>query len=210
MANGRWRKNHFHLFPLFPQPILLKLSIFPFDLKVLFYYGSRPLFMRFLLFPWPINYDCIFWCHKSPPTFIINSILLKISLLFLEIMASRMVTSYGPQVAQVNEELAPESSLNLMLTQHHCDENPAPQKVHVHLEIDPPWAWYYRIFPNPRTLVILLQVNHVSSNEPETVCESYYEMKDTSIFTWSLVPNVGHYRCLHGPIRRLPPNSKAD
>jgi hypothetical protein len=41
-------------------------------------------------------------------------------------MASRMATSYGPQVAQVNEEPPPESSLNLTLTQHFHDEDPKP------------------------------------------------------------------------------------
>jgi hypothetical protein len=62
-----------------------------------------------------------------------------------------------------------------------------------HLEVDPPQAWYYRIFPNFRTLVILLQVDPASGDEPETVCEGYYETKDTSIFAWSLVHGVGHY-----------------
>jgi hypothetical protein len=38
-------------------------------------------------------------------------------------MASRMATLYGLQVAQMNEELALESSLNLALMQHLCDEN---------------------------------------------------------------------------------------
>jgi hypothetical protein len=33
-----------------------------------------------------------------------------------------MVTSYGPQVAQANEELPPKSSLDLSLTQHLRDE----------------------------------------------------------------------------------------
>ncbi len=37
---------------------------------------------------------------------------------FLKIMASRMVTSYGPQAAQANEEPPPESFLDLTLTQH--------------------------------------------------------------------------------------------
>jgi hypothetical protein len=41
-------------------------------------------------------------------------------------MASRMVMFYGPQTAQVNEEPALESSLDLTLTQHPCDENPKP------------------------------------------------------------------------------------
>jgi hypothetical protein len=108
----------------------------------------------------------------------------------------------------VNEEPALESSLDLTLTQHPCDENPKPWEVHVHLEVDPPWAWYYRISPNFHTLVILLQVDLTSGDEPETVCEGCYENEDTSIFTWSSIPSVGHYRWLWGPIRRLPPNNK--
>jgi hypothetical protein len=43
-------KIPFHLFPLSPQPISLKPSNFPFDLKVLLYHGSRSLFTHFLLF----------------------------------------------------------------------------------------------------------------------------------------------------------------
>ncbi len=78
------------------------------------------------------------------------------------------------------------------------------------LEIEPLRARYYRISPNSRTLVILLLVNPTSGDEPKTICESCYETKDTSIFTWSSVPGVGHYCWLHGLIRRLPPNSKAN
>jgi hypothetical protein len=63
---------------------------------------------------------------------------------------------------------------------------------------------------NSRTLVILLQVDPASGDEPEIVCEGCYETEDTSIFAWSSVPDVGHYRWLRNPIRRLPPNSKAD
>jgi hypothetical protein len=37
-----------------------------------------------------------------------------------------MAMSYGPQIAQMNEELASESSLDLTLTQHPCDEDPKP------------------------------------------------------------------------------------
>jgi hypothetical protein len=62
-----------------------------------------------------------------------------------------------------------------MKTLHH--------KRCVHLQVDPPWAWYYRISPNSRTLVILLQINPASDNEPKTVFEGYYEIEDTSIFT---------------------------
>jgi hypothetical protein len=82
--------------------------------------------------------------------------------------------------------------------------------MRVRLEVEPPRAWYYYISPNSRTLVILLQVDPTSGDEPETVCESYYETKDTSIFAWSLVPGVGHYCWLRDLIRRLPPNSKAN
>ncbi len=78
------------------------------------------------------------------------------------------------------------------------------------LEVEPLRAWYYRISPNSRTLVILLQVDPASSDEPETVCEGCYETEDTSIFAWSSVLDVGHYRWLRGPIRQLLPNSKAD
>jgi len=35
-----------------------------------------------------------------------------------------MATSYGPQVTQMNEELPPESSLDLTLMQHLHDDNP--------------------------------------------------------------------------------------
>jgi hypothetical protein len=82
--------------------------------------------------------------------------------------------------------------------------------VRARLEVEPPRVWYYRISPNSRTLVILLQVDPASGDELDTVCESCYEIEDTSIFAWSLVLGVGHYRWLRGSIRRLPPNSKAD
>jgi hypothetical protein len=125
-------------------------------------------------------------------------------------MASRMVSSYGSQAAQANEEPPPESSLDLTLTQHPRDEEPELQEVRARLEVEPPQAWYYRISLNSRTLVILLQVDPASSDKPETVCEGYYETEDTSIFAWSLVLGVGHYRWLRGSICRLPPNSKAN
>jgi hypothetical protein len=94
--------------------------------------------------------------------------------------------------------------------QHPRDENPAPREVCARLEVDPSRAWYYRISPNSRTLVILLQVELASGDKPETVCEGYYETEDTSIFAWFSVPGVGHYRWLRSPIRRLPLNGKAD
>jgi hypothetical protein len=74
-------------------------------------------------------------------------------------MVSRMVTFYRPHTTQANEELPPESSLDLTLTHHFCDEEPEIQEVRVHLEVKSLRTWYYRIFPNSRTLVILLQVD---------------------------------------------------
>jgi len=121
-----------------------------------------------------------------------------------------MVTSYGPQATQVNEKPPPESSLDFTLTQHPHDEEPKPREVHAHLEVKPLRAWYYHIFPNSRTLVILLQVDPAFGDEPKTICKGCYETKDNSIFAWSSILDVGHYHWLHGPIRQLPPNSKAD
>jgi hypothetical protein len=94
--------------------------------------------------------------------------------------------------------------------QHPRDEKLKPWKVRTRLEVEPLRAWYYHISPNSRTLVILLQVDPASSDEPKTVCEGCYETEDTSIFASSLVPGVGHYHWLRGPIRGLPPNSKVD
>jgi len=131
---------------------------------------------------------------QVPPTFIFNLILLKTFLLFFASMAPRTITSYGPQAAQTNEEPPSESSLDLTLTQHPCDEELEPREVRARLEVEPPRAWHYRISPNSRTLVILLQVNPASGDEPEIICEGYYETEDTSIFAWSSVPDVGHYR----------------
>jgi hypothetical protein len=115
-------------------------------------------------------------------------------------MALRMVTSYGPQAAQANEEPLPESFLDLTLTQHPRDEEPEPRKVRVCFEVEPFQAWYYRILPNSHTLVILLQIDLASGDELETIYEGCYETEDTSIFTWSLVPGIGHYRWLYSPI----------
>jgi hypothetical protein len=125
-------------------------------------------------------------------------------------MALRMVTFYRPQAAQANEESPSESSLHLTLTQHPRDEEPELRKVCARLEVEPFRAWYYRIFPNFRTLVILLQVDPAFGDKFEIICESCYETEDTSIFAWSSVPGVGHYHWLCGPICRLPPNNKAD
>jgi hypothetical protein len=64
--------------------------------------------------------------------------------------------------------------------------------VCLHLEVEPPRAWYYHIFSNSRTLVILLQIDFIFGDETEIFYEGFYEIKNTSIFAWSLIPSVGH------------------
>ncbi len=91
---------------------------------------------------------------------------------------------------------------------HHEDSK--LRNVHVHLEVDPPQAWYYRIFPNFCTLVILLQVDFISGDELEIVCEGCYKTEDISIFTWFSILGVGYYHWLRGPICQLLSNNKAD
>jgi hypothetical protein len=49
-----------------------------------------------------------------------------------------MATFYKLQVAQVNEEPALESYLDLTLMQHSHDEDLEPREVHACFEIDPP------------------------------------------------------------------------
>jgi hypothetical protein len=93
--------------------------------------------------------------------------------------------------------------------QHPCDEDIEPRKVHACLEVDPPRICYYRISPNFRTLVILLQVNFAFGDELEIVYEGCYEIENTSIFAWFSILGIGHYRWLCGLIHRLPLNSKA-
>jgi len=49
----------------------------------------------------------------------------------------------------------------------------------LHLEVEPSQAWYYQIFSNFRTLVILLQVDLTFGNELEIVYEGFYEIRNT-------------------------------
>ncbi len=75
LFGGQWKeKVLFHLFPLSPQTTLFRPSFFSFDIRVLLYHGSRLLFTHSLPFPWPINYDRVFFMSQVPHTFITNSI----------------------------------------------------------------------------------------------------------------------------------------
>ncbi len=51
-----------------------------------------------------------------------------------------MITFYRLQVTQMNEESHQESSLDLTLTQHLCDEDPKPREMPPHLEVKLPQA----------------------------------------------------------------------
>jgi hypothetical protein len=81
----------------------------------------------------------------------------------------------------MNEESPSKSSLDLALTQHPCDEYLQLREVHTHLEVEPPRAWYHRISPNFHTLVILLQVDLASGDEPKIIYEGCHKIKDTYI-----------------------------
>ncbi len=82
--------------------------------------------------------------------------------------------------------------------------------MHLRFEVKPLQIWYYRIFLNCCILVIFLQVDLIFGDEPKTVYEGFYETKNTSIFAWSSIPSIVHYRWLCGLIHRLPLNSKAN
>jgi hypothetical protein len=67
---------------------------------ILTFYSTMVLTVTYAFprFPLPISYDHAFNVTSSPH-FIVDSIWLKISYFFLEIMASCMATSYKPQAA---------------------------------------------------------------------------------------------------------------
>jgi hypothetical protein len=56
----------------------------------------------------------------------------------------------------------------------------------------------------------VILVDLAFGDEPETICEGFYKIEKTSIFTWSLIFGIGHYRWLCGSIHRLLPNSKVN
>jgi hypothetical protein len=96
------------------------------------------------------------------------------------------------------------------LTQHPRDEDPKLQKVHVCFEVEPHRTWYYGIFLNSHTLLILLQNDLAFIDEPKTVYEGCYKTKDIFIFAWFSILGIRHYCWLCNLIRRFPPNNKLD
>jgi hypothetical protein len=77
-------------------------------------------------------------------------------------------------------------------------------------EVETLQTWYYQISLNSSTLVILLQINPTFNNEPKTIYEGLYKIEDTSIFVWSLIPNIEQYRWYQNLIHQLLPNNKVD
>jgi hypothetical protein len=148
---GQWKVKEKHLFISYifpPTTFTQTFNFFPLTLR--FYFTM--VLSRYSRLPFPflrsINYNCAPQCNKSSTPSLLIWFWLKIwPFPFLEIMASCMVTSYGSQVAQANEEPPLESSLDLTLTHHPRDEKPEPREVRARLEVEPPWAWYYRISP---------------------------------------------------------------
>jgi hypothetical protein len=159
MLGGLWKekeKHHFHLFSLSPLIILLKHFFFPLIWRIYFTMVLNHYFMFFFPFSWPINYNPAFWCTKSFTHSSLRWLKLKIFFPFLEFMVSRITIFIGPQSTQMNEELPPWSSLDLTLTQHPRDENLKSWEVRLRLGVEPLRTWYYRIYPNFHTLMILL------------------------------------------------------
>jgi hypothetical protein len=54
-------------------------------------------------------------------------------------------------------------------------------------------AFVLKLNPFELGIIIFLRTLHLR-DELETVCEGFYETEDTSIFTWSSILGVGHYR----------------
>ncbi len=58
--------------------------------------------------------------------------------------------------------------------------------------------------------MILLQIDPASDDEPEIIYDGCYETENIFIFEWSSIFGVGHYSWMHGLIRRLFLNKKAN
>jgi hypothetical protein len=79
------------------------------------------LLTHFLPFPWPINYNRASRCNKSFTHSLLIWLKIEDLFPFPWNYGVCIFTSYKPQITQVNEEPALESSLDLMLMQHIRD-----------------------------------------------------------------------------------------
>ncbi len=179
------------------HPIRFYLNLFSIDFSVVFYHGSKSLCRIFPSFSLTYKYNHTSWgtkssTHSSPSWFWLK--------IFSFPWIHGITHDYVLQASSHRNErkTTPRSSLDLTLTQHFHDEDCELWEMSPFFEVEPSQTWYYQISSNFRTLVILLQVNLVSSNERKTECEGFYETKNISIFAWSPIPYVGHNCWLHG------------
>jgi len=80
----------------------------------------------------------------------------------------------------MNEESPLESSLDLALTQHHHDENPESQEVRPRLEVEPLLNLVLSNFSKFSNLGDFVTGRPHFNDELETICEGFYETKNTS------------------------------
>ncbi len=161
-------------------------------------------FTSFLPFPWPINYNHAYWCTKSSTHSLPNWFWSKkISFPWIHGVTHGHILWASCRTCEWRTATRIVFKFNIdptFLWWKSYIAKGAPS-----FEIEPFQAWYYCISLNSCTLVILLQVNLASSDEPKTICEGFYEIEITSIFAWSSIPNIGHYYWLHGLIHLSPP-----
>jgi hypothetical protein len=166
-------------------------------------------YMFFLLFPWPINCNHAFPCTKS-------STHLSPSWFWLKIYSFPWIHGVAhDHILQASNRTNEWRTISKTIPRFDIDPTfswwkPWTAKGGPHLEVEPLRAWYYHIFPNCRILVILLQVNPTFGDEPKTVYKGFYEFENTSIFAWSSILSIRHYRWLCSLIHQLPPSNKAD
>jgi hypothetical protein len=216
-ANGRRRKR-FPLTPFHFPPnkfysnfslIFILFLFYFFDLNLLLYHGSSLLLTPFLTSPWPISYDRAFDVISSPH---IHCRFNLIGDLFF--FPWNYGVSYGHVLWASSCASERRASLGVVF-RFNIDATSSWWRTRIAKSVRSFWSQ----FPSSLVLPHFLEFSHLgdfvasrpaSSDEPETVCEGCYKTENTSIFTWSSIPSVGHYHWLHGPICRLLPNSKTD
>jgi hypothetical protein len=97
------------------HPIRFYLNFFPLILGFYFTMVLNHYFAYFFSFPWPINYNHASQITKSS-THSSSSWFWSKIFPFFEFMVLHMITFYGLQATQMNEEPPQKSSLNLTLT----------------------------------------------------------------------------------------------
>jgi hypothetical protein len=204
-------KTPFHLLSLSPQQILLQPSIFSLDLKVLFYHGPRSLLIHFFLFPRSINYNYAFQCNKSSTPSLSIWFWLKHRFLSFPwnygvahghfLRASNYTNKWRTTSGVISR-----FDLNITSSSWRTWNSKGAHSS---------WSWT----PSSPVLLYfseLLYPGDFVASRPRFWWWTWnylwrlYEIENIFIFAWSLVPSIGHYCWLCGPIHWLPPNSKVD